>query len=318
MPQPVMAAIRALRAGGLVVSVLWSLTTFGTAAPAWAQPEPSPSAAPAFSLKVSPTRLVITPSQAGDAQHFQVANTGRAGVDVDVTTRSLEQHPDGSLSYPPAAPYSAAHWVGMTPRHFHLAPGAARTVTVRLTMPAQPEPGEHAVALLSLVPAEEQHGPVRLNRGVAVPLLVTVPGPVNDTVTLADLYTQGFSPGGPITLTAVVKDSGTVHHDFFAPDHNLLAHAEGHAIAFPDFTVLRGSTRTVTTQWADPPLACICHITVAITREGIPPHALQATVVRFPVYPAGGLIAALATLYLMWRFMASRFTLQRRPQRPPA
>ncbi len=40
--------------------------------------------------------------------------------------------------------------------------------------------------------------------------------------------------------------------------------------------------------------------------------------VRFPVYPVGGLIAVLATLYLMWRFMASRFTLQRRPPQPPA
>ncbi len=313
-----MAAVRFCRTAGLVVSAVCSLITSGSTGSAWAQPGPSAPVVPAFSLKVSPTRLVITPSQAGDPQRFQVANTGRAGVDVAVTATSLEQHPDGSLSYPPAAPYSAAHWVGMAPRHFHLAPGAARTVTVRLTIPAQPEPGEHAVALLSLVPAEQQQGHVRLNRGVAVPLLVTVPGAVSDTVTLAGLHTQGFSPGGPITLTAVVKDSGTVHHDFFAPDHNLLADAEGHAIAFPDFTVLRGSTRAVTTQWADPPPACICHITVAITRKGLPPHALQATVVRFPVYPVGGLIAALATLYLMWRFMASRFTLQRRPPRRPA
>ncbi|MEU7696383.1 hypothetical protein OHB01_25790 [Microbispora hainanensis] len=57
---------------------------------------------------------------------------------------------------------------------------------------------------------------------------------------------------------------------------------------------------------------------MAVTREGLSPHALQATVVRFPVYPVGGLIAVLATLYLMWRFMASRFTLQRRPPQPPA
>ncbi|MBB4944261.1 P pilus assembly chaperone PapD [Streptosporangium album] len=299
------------------MSTAWLLTTSNPAALALTVPPPPTPAAPEFSLKVSPTRLVMSPHQSISTQHFQVVNTGRITADVDVTATSLEQHPDGSLTYPPTAPYSAAHWVSMTPRHFRLDPGAVRQVRVRLTMPAQPEPGEHYVALLSLVPSQEQHEHVQINRGVAVPLLVTVPGSAVDSVTLTELGTSGFSAGGPITLTAVVKDTGTVHHDFFGPDHNLVAEADGRKIAFPDFTVLRGSTRTVTTQWADPPLACICHIKVAIPQKGLPPHVLEATVVRFPLYPVGGLTAAIAALFFMWRFMASRFTLQRRePQLP--
>jgi hypothetical protein len=313
-----MVTVRFCRTAALVVSTAWLLTTSNPAALALAAPPQPAPAAPEFSLKVSPTRLVMSPRQTTSTQHFQVANTGRLKAEVDVTATSLEQHPDGSLTYPSTAPYSAAHWVSMTPTHFHLDPGATRQVTVHLTMPAQPEPGEHYVALLSLVPSQERHDQVRINRGVAVPLLVTVPGSTIDTVKLAELDTSGFSAGGPITLTAVVKDSGTVHHDFFGPDHNLVAEADGHKIAFPDFTILRDSTRTVTTQWADPPLACICHIKVAITKKGLPPNVLQATVVRFPIYPVGGLIMAIAALFFMWRFMASRFTLQRREPRPPA
>ncbi|MFI6789789.1 hypothetical protein ACIBG4_20930 [Nonomuraea sp. NPDC050383] len=68
----------------------------------------------------------------------------------------------------------------------------------------------------------------------------------------------------------------------------------------------------MTTEWADPPLICICHIKAAIAADGRPISAAQATVMRFPVYPAGGLAAAIAVILLMWGVIASRFTLQRR------
>ncbi|MFE2519398.1 fimbrial biogenesis chaperone [Streptomyces mirabilis] len=251
-----------LRSAGILLSATSLIIASRSSAFSLPESPPSP-AAPAFALKVSPTRLVMSPDQAATVQHFQVSNTGKVKGDVNVSATSMEQHADGSLTYPPTAPYSAANWVAMTPQHFQLDPGATQKVTVHLTVPAAPEPGEHYVALLSLVPSQAQNR-MRINRGVAVPLLVTVRGSTIDAVKATNLETSGLSVGGPISLTATVKETGTVHHDFYGPHHNLVAEADGTKLAFSDFTVLRGSSRTVKTQWTDPPLACVCHIKVAI------------------------------------------------------
>lgn len=56
---------------------------------------------------------------------------------------------------------------------------------------------------------------------------------------------------------------------------------------------------------------------VAIAEKGSPASAVKTAVARFPVYPVGVLVALIAALFVMWRFMTSRFTLQRRPPKPP-
>ncbi|MEU2743210.1 hypothetical protein ABZ656_50180 [Streptomyces sp. NPDC007095] len=301
-----------LRSAGILLSATSLIITSRSSAFSLPESPPSP-AAPAFAIKVSPTRLVMSPDQVTTVEHFKVSNTGKVKGDVNVSATSVEQHADGSLTYPPTAPYSAANWVAMTPQHFQLDPGATQKVTVHLTVPAAPEPGEHYVALLSLVPSHEQNR-MLINRGVAVPLLVTVRGSTIDAVKATNLETAGLSVGGPISLTATVKETGTVHHDFYGPRHNLVAEADGTKIAFSDFTVLRGSSRTVKTQWTDPPLACVCHIKVAIPQKGGRPKVVEATVVRLPLQLVGGIVTAIIGLFLLWRFGLSRYTLQRRDE----
>ncbi|MFE2669268.1 hypothetical protein [Streptomyces mirabilis] len=139
-------------------------------------------------------------------------------------------------------------------------------------------------------------------------------GSTIDAVKATNLETSGFSVGGPISLTATVKETGTVHHDFYGPHHNLVAEADGTKLAFSDFTVLRGSSRTVKTQWTDPPLACVCHIKVAIPQKGGPPEVVEATVVRLPLRLVGEIGMAIISLFLLWRFGFSRYTLQRRDE----
>ncbi|MCX4419376.1 hypothetical protein [Streptomyces mirabilis] len=301
-----------LRSAGILLSATSLIIASRSSAFSLPESPPSP-AAPAFALKVSPTRLVMSPDQATTVQHFKISNTGKVKGDVNVSATSMEQHADGSLTYPPTAPYSAANWVAMTPQHFQLDPGATQKVTVHLTVPAAPEPGEHYVALLSLVPSQAQNR-IRINRGVAVPLLVTVRGSTIDAVKATNLETSGLSVGGPISLTTTVKETGTVHHDFYGPHHNLVAEADGTKIAFSDFTVLRGSSRTVKTQWTDPPLACVCHIKVAIPQKGSRPEVVEATVVRLPLRLVGEVVMAIISLFLLWRFGLSRYTLQRRDE----
>ena len=71
----------------------------------------------------------------------------------------------------------------------------------------------------------------------------------------------------------------------------------GSATTFPDFTVMRGATREVSTVW-DPPLLCICHPTVTFTNAGGVPQTVSTTVVIFPLDLLGLLIVVFA---VRWR-----------------
>ena len=217
--------------------------------------------------------------------------------------RDFEQLPDGSPRFVERAPYSASTWITATPDTFALQPGQAQQVTVHIAAPANADAGEHQVAIVSTVPAPDQKSGISVSRSVAIALYVTIPGPVNDSALVTDLHAPGFAVGGPISLTATLVSTGTVHRDFKGHDQ-LVAHAHGDTIPFADFTVLRDSTRMVTAAWQNPPLFCICHATVTVPGPGGQTSQATATVVIVPIpllltsFGAMLLISVLAWLVL--------------------
>jgi hypothetical protein len=180
-----------------------------------------------------------------------------------------------------------------------LAPGATQTVTAAVIMPAAPEPGDHQVAIVFLVPAGQNGANVRINRGIATPVYITVPGPTDDSASVTDLRAPGFVMAGPVDIAARVRDTGTVHRDFRGGSR-LTVDVGGGAVAFPDFTVLRDSIRDVSTTW-EPPLMCVCHPTVSIVDAGGVVRTVSVRVVVFPLYQLGILIAVLVLLVLITR-----------------
>jgi hypothetical protein len=257
----------------------------------------SSASAPAdFSLTVSPTRLVIGADDLGDTQSLQVRNGGDAPLPVTVQKRNFSARPDGTLVYSATAPFAASEWFTVDTTSFVLPAGGSRTVTATISVPPSPEPGDHQVALVFLVPSGETKDNVRINRGLAIPAFVTVPGAVDDSVSISHLDAGGFAIGGPVTIRAELHSTGTVHRDF-RDATPLLVQADGTADAFPDFTVLRGATRVVTTTW-DPPLFCICHPSVRIVDADGSVHVRSVRVVVVPLPLIGGVLGALLVLML--------------------
>jgi hypothetical protein len=283
-------------------------------------PLPPASAAPAapaaaFSLTVSPTRLVIGAGQLATDQRFQVINRGSATVDVVVEKANFVPAENGSLRFTPAAPYSASTWIVASPGKVRLGPGARADVRVRIAVPEAPEPGEHQAALIFRVPASDTGGGnIRLTRGIGTPVYITVPGPTDDTAVVTDLRAPGFSWRGPITFSAAVQDTGTVHRDF-RDTERLPVQVGGGQVLFPDFTVLRGATRRVDTVWSHPPLFCRCHATVSIAgRDGtVTERRVDVTIV--PVHLIAGVLGAALLLLL---FIAVRRHRARRAARAQA
>jgi hypothetical protein len=244
-----------------------------------------------FSLTVSPTRLVIGPEDIGDTQEVRVKNGGDAPVTVAVQKRSFTARPDGTLAFQDEAPYSAAEWLTLDATSFELAPGASHMVRATITVPASPEPGDHQAALVFLVPSGATEDNVRINRGIAVPAFITVPGAVDDSVSLGPLEAKAFATGGPVTITAQLRNTGTVHRDFRGATPLVISGA-GTGQAFPDFTVMRDATRQVTTTW-DPPLLCICHPSVSVVGADGTVQSVTVRVIVFPLPLLGWAIGAL-------------------------
>ena len=132
---------------------------------------------------------------------MQIGNRGRAPVEVSVGKPDFKQNPDGSLAFQENAPYSASNWVTVTPAKFRLRPGQTTEVEIQVALPEVPDAGEHQVALVFVVPAPPSTANIRVNRGVGLPVFLTVPGPVDDSVLLDNLRAPGFALRGPVRLS---------------------------------------------------------------------------------------------------------------------
>ncbi|RFA12825.1 hypothetical protein B7R22_14845 [Subtercola boreus] len=287
----------------------------GTASPALAEtatptPTPSPTQTTtydtlptSFSLTVSPTRLAIGPADAGTDQAITVVNRGEDALHIDVQKESFVGAADGSLAFQPDAPFSAIDWVSVSPASFEVQPGSSQIVSVSVVVPTNADLGDHQVALVFLVPAGAAGSNIKINRGVGTPVYITVPGPVDDTVTVGGLTAPGFSAGGPVDVTASVQNTGTVHRDFRGESALALA---GASTNFADFTVARGSARTISATWT-PPLMCICSINTAITNADGVSTSQTVQVIVFPVVPAAVLVGGILLVILLLVFARSQY-----------
>ena len=252
----------------------------------------------AFSLTVSPTRLAIGQRDIGSTQQITLVNRGQKSLAVAAQKRNFTVGADGALRYQQDAPYAASSWVSVSPMKVVLEPGKAQVITATVEAPKTYEPGDHQMALVFMVPAGKSPGNIKVNRGVGLPIYITAPGPVVDSVSLIGLDAPGFVSGGSVPITATVTNHGTVHHDFRQPSP-LTVTGAGTAKPFPDFTVPRDSVRDVATTW-DPPFLCVCHPKVTMTSAdgGVLSQTVRVIVFPWPWF-AGGLGVVLLVLLLV-------------------
>lgn len=282
-----------------VAGLAGTLLAVAPAGPATAQSDQAPAPPPGFSLSVSPARLVVPAEQIGQEFHLTVTNRGGEPAQIFVRHRDVLPEPDGTIRFVADAPYSALPWVTTTPSEFQLAPGQSQPVTVRVDLPEVYEPGDHHLAVLFVSPATGG-GNLRINRSIGVPVYIQAPGTVDRSVVLTALRAPRFAVRGPVDLTASLEHVGTVHRNFRGAEQ--LAIDTGRAtVPLPEFTVLRDATREVTARWEDPPLLCVCRVSLAVPGPG--GGYATATVVIVPLHLIGAalLVATLVTGVLVAR-----------------
>jgi hypothetical protein len=265
------------------------------------------AAAPPFALTVTPARIIVpyTPGQTV-SRIIEASNPDVTPVHVDVLLSEFAQKPDGSMRFADPSPDSGVSWVVVTPLHFDLGAGGARTVGISLTVPRDAGVPERQIGVVLRVSPGAGQGNVTVTGAIGVELLAGTPRPVVARTELRDLHAPGFSWGGRIPLTATVTNRGNAHREFAAPEQ-LVADVQGARVSFPDFIVLKGVTRTVATSWERPPLMCVCLATVATDDGQGHRLARSSTVVIFPIQAAAAVLGSIIGLALVaWRRSARR------------
>ncbi|GAB3938691.1 hypothetical protein [Micromonospora vulcania] len=259
-----------------------------------------------FSLTVSPNRMVVPPGEIGQPRQFTVTNKGPSAIDVSVRTASFVVDAEGDFVFRSDVPHTAIDWVAVRPERLRLAANSAEMVDLRIALPPTAEPGEHQVAVLfSTEPPADTPG-MSVRRSVGAPVYVTVPGEAVDSVQVTELGVPGFTLGGPMALTATVRNAGTLHRDFVAADR-LRAQVAGQDVTFDEFTLLRDASRRVSARWEDPPLACVCQVAVAVSNPDGSSGSARATVVILPLHLMGTAAGGLLLLVLLgWMLRRGR------------
>ena len=297
--------VRPPAVGAAIMAALVAGAAVLCAVPAAAAPAGDVPQHPGTGMAISPPRLVVPAGQVTKVQRLEIENRGSVPLHLHVELSAFEEASDVSTVLRASAPYSAVRWIKVVPGNLLIMPGTKRFVQVRIHVPARAEPGDHYVEIIFMAPPVAGRGNIHIAEGLGVPVLITVPGPVIDNVRVTRLTADRFSAGGAVLITATLHESGDVHHSFRGAGERLTAVADGSRLLFPPFTVLRGTTVSVSTRWDNPPTVCVCHITVSVVTDGHRSDA-SVTVVIFPVAKAIGGAAALTGLSLAFLFASRR------------
>jgi len=189
---------------------------------------------PGFALTLSPARLVVPTIGGRSTQQLTVTNNGDQPLPIGVAVDAFQQALDGTISFTTDGPYSATRWVRVTPPTFTIAAGRSQAVRVDVTVPPNPEPGEHQVGIVFLTAQHQARGNLAVNREVGAQLLINAPGPVTNRITLGRLRAPSFADGGPVALRLGVRNDGTAHRDYLPP-RLLHGTVHGQRVDFPSF-----------------------------------------------------------------------------------
>jgi hypothetical protein len=259
-------------------------------------------------LNVSPTRIIVPPGLLEYETEATVANSGSLPAQVVVRRQGMRADPQGIVRLANDAAHSAMDWVTLAPEHLTIPSGKSVKIRVRVALPTRYEPGDHHLALVFVGrPVTAAAGNIKVNGGVAVPLYVTAPGPVDRSVVLNTFTAPRFRLWGPVTFNASIRHTGTVRRDFRADDELLTVRIGQQSVAAPGFTVLRDTDRKVSVTWDRPPLVCVCRATLAIPDlAGGPTQQLSATTVILPLHLFAGGLALILAIVLYTRYRRRR------------
>lgn len=163
---------------------------------------------------------------------FNVRLKGDESARFSVDVQDAVQQSDGSFAVqkPTNSPFSASTWVSVSPKRFSGGPNRTQPIEYRALVPEKAEPGDHVTSLtVKRLPEKGKETAAPL-QAVSVRLTVRVAGAVRPQAQITSLEVPRITDGDPVTVSAVVRNTGNVRLNFDRANKGSLA-------------ILSGSTR---------------------------------------------------------------------------
>jgi hypothetical protein len=169
---------------------------------------------PVIELSANPGQTITTNIKIRDVSNSELIVRGKAD---DFGAGDENGNPKVLLDEKEATRYSLKYWIAGVP-DLRLVPREIKTVTVKIVVPKNAEPGGHygVVRFTGTPPGLEGQG-VSLSASIGALILLRVSGPVSEKIELVDFYAMhGLAKGGlfergPIMFVERLKNLGTVH-----------------------------------------------------------------------------------------------------------
>jgi hypothetical protein len=137
-------------------------------------------------------------------------------MDLIVDVLGLGQTPEaGNIGLSPekdTSPYSARTFITVSPKTFHLEPGASQVVTASIAVPQTVGDGGR-YAMLTIRNAPAGTGSTLIVTAISVPVVVTIAGSdLTKKGMITDVTVDDVVPGQPIRITTILKNTGNIHY----------------------------------------------------------------------------------------------------------
>ncbi len=169
------------------------------------------------SLGVSPPSVALGQVQPGQVKDFEITifNPGSVPLDVEVGLTDFTKDANGTLTPLPAGehPYFAmSAWMQLlTAKTFTLNPGEQEKTDIRVSIPAEVEPGEKSMAVSFTTTARTEANIIVSNQVLSQVFAFTGTNPV----TAAQVDPPGLQKDGTFSTSfqyeAIVRDTGNTH-----------------------------------------------------------------------------------------------------------
>lgn len=257
-------------------------------------------------IAVSPLVFEITGNPGQTIQNqIKVTNKADTQTKVDFSVENIgPSDEEGHVVVEPGEnnSYSLASWVTVSPQSVTLGPNENAWVQFTINIPQNAEPGGHYGTVLaagSVVAGSQSTGAVVIPRVGSV-LLVTVPGNLQEKLTVADFTAPKYSEYGPINFEIKFQNEGTVHvkPTGVITVTNWLGQKVA-AIPFPENIVLPGAIRIFNASLPQHWLWAGKYTATLTGTYGISNSQIKPVVITFWAFPWKFGVAILVVIVLL-------------------
>lgn len=177
-------------------AALLCATALAASAPAAAAPQKSSDVGFFVAPVGTPSlRFVAQPGEQTSGR-VRIENLSGSPRTIRLTTSDLVTADTGGASFPAEAPKAVGTWLELDRAKVHLSPGAHAIVGFRAVLPSTAEPGEHYAGIVAVDaadaaaaerPAQGEGVEIRHLARLALPVRLTVPGPLTRRLALTDM-----------------------------------------------------------------------------------------------------------------------------------